>query len=73
MDKQDYEYLKSAQLDPCKPQFSEDVMFSVAHILISENVLKTTWDVLEYCQAPHKWIEDVKKLLNKYKESNNGK
>jgi hypothetical protein len=69
MDKTNYEYLKSAQLDPCKPQFTQDTMFSVARILINEGVLYNTWDVLSFCERPDKWIGDVKQLLKKYEEN----
>jgi hypothetical protein len=69
MDKQDYEYLKQAQLDPLKPQFGEDTMFSVARILISENVLSKPLDVLDFCERPDKWISDVKKLIKEYEEN----
>jgi hypothetical protein len=69
LDREDYEYLKSAQLDPLKPQFSEDTMFSVARILISGGILKTTWDVLNFCERPDKWIIDVKKLIKEYEDN----
>ncbi len=70
MDKQDYEYLKSAQLDPLKPQFSEDTMFSVAHILIWEHVLVKPLQVLDFCQRPDKYTMVVSKLIEDYEEQN---
>jgi hypothetical protein len=69
MDKQDYKYLKHAQLDPLKPQFSEDVMFSVGRILTSEGILKTAGDALHFCQYPSKWAVAVKELIKEYEEN----
>lgn len=68
MDRENYEYLKSAQLDPLKPQFSEDTMFSVGWILVSEGILKTAGDALHFCQYPSKWIVAVKELIKEYEE-----
>ena len=73
MNKQDYDYLKSAQLDPLKPQFSEDTMFSVARILVRTGTLQTAMDTLLFCERPDKWIGDVKQLLKEYEVNHNVK
>jgi hypothetical protein len=73
LDKTDYEYLKSAQLDPLKPQFSEEVMFSVARILIYEEVLERPLDVLNFCERPDRYKMEIDTVLRDYEERNNVK